>query len=64
MDYSIGIQLWNNAMLLLDRHPTVIKKMGLDTKVMADFLSTVRWCFNLTTVWEVIHNGQDLLEGV
>eukprot|EP00957_Ditylum_brightwellii_P151971 11572392-Ditylum_brightwellii.AAC.1 len=64
MDYFIHIQLWNGATLVLDSHPTVIKTMGLDTKVTADFLSTVGWRCSLTTMWEVIHNEQDLLEGV
>jgi len=68
MDYFIRIQLCNGVTLVLDRHPTliptVIKTMGLDTNVMADFLCTVGRCCNLTTMWEVIRNEQDLLEGV
>eukprot|EP00957_Ditylum_brightwellii_P147105 11200838-Ditylum_brightwellii.AAC.1 len=64
IDYFIRIQLWNGVKLVLDRHPTAIKTMGLDTKVMADFLSTVEQCCILTTMWEVLRNEQDLLEGV
>eukprot|EP00957_Ditylum_brightwellii_P115815 8834068-Ditylum_brightwellii.AAC.1 len=68
MDYFICIQFWNGVTLVLDRLPTLIspvtKIMGLDTKVMADFLSRVGRCCNLTRMWEVIHNEQDLLEGV
>mmetsp|Transcript_24083 Transcript_24083/g.35022 ORF Transcript_24083/g.35022 Transcript_24083/m.35022 type:complete len:311 (+) Transcript_24083:109-1041(+) len=64
MDYFIRIQLWNGTTLVLDRNPTVIKTMGLDTKVMADFLCRVGRCCNLTTMWVVLSNEQDLLEGV
>jgi len=68
MDYFIRNQLWNGVTLVLDRHPTlmspVTETMGLDTKVMADFLSTVGRCCSLTTMWEVLRNEQDLLEGV
>eukprot|EP00957_Ditylum_brightwellii_P169357 12890154-Ditylum_brightwellii.AAC.2 len=66
MDYFIHIQLWNGVTLVLDRHnPTaLIQTMGLDTKVMADFLSTVGRHCSLTTIWEIIRNEQDLLEGV
>eukprot|EP00957_Ditylum_brightwellii_P076170 5790192-Ditylum_brightwellii.AAC.1 len=42
----------------------VIKTMGLDANIMTDFLRTVGQCCNLTTIWEVIYNKQDLLEGV
>eukprot|EP00957_Ditylum_brightwellii_P185330 14111510-Ditylum_brightwellii.AAC.1 len=64
MEYFISIQLWNGTTLVLDRHPTVIKAMGLDTKVMADFLSTFGRCFSLIRMWEAICNEQDLLQGV
>eukprot|EP00957_Ditylum_brightwellii_P157509 11988474-Ditylum_brightwellii.AAC.3 len=64
MDYFVHVEMWNGATLVLDRKPTVIKTMGLDTKVMADLLSTVGRCCSLTTMWEVIRNEQDLLEGV
>jgi len=68
IDYFIRIELWNGVTLVLDRHPTlmspVTETMGLDTKVMADFLSTVGRCCRLTTMWEVLCNEQDLLEGV
>eukprot|EP00957_Ditylum_brightwellii_P205397 15343712-Ditylum_brightwellii.AAC.1 len=64
MDYFVHIEMWNGAKLVLDRHPAVIKSMGLDTKVVADLLSTVGQCCDLTTMWEVLCNEQDLLEGV
>eukprot|EP00957_Ditylum_brightwellii_P035928 2722578-Ditylum_brightwellii.AAC.1 len=64
MNYFIRIQLWNGTSLVLDRNPTVIKTMGLDTKVMADFLCRVGQCCSLTTMWVVLCNEQDLLEGV
>ena len=68
MEYFFSIQLWNVTMLVLDRHPNaitkVIKTMDLDTKLMADFVSTVGRCCRLKTMWEVICNEQDLLGGV
>uniref|UniRef100_A0A7S4W510 Ankyrin repeat protein n=2 Tax=Ditylum brightwellii TaxID=49249 RepID=A0A7S4W510_9STRA len=64
MDYFIHIEMWNAVTLVLDRNPAVIKTMGLDTKVMADLLSTVGRCCSLNTMWEVLCNEQDLLEGV
>eukprot|EP00957_Ditylum_brightwellii_P207906 15355070-Ditylum_brightwellii.AAC.1 len=64
MDYFISIHLWNGAMLVLDRHPTIIKTMDLDTKLMADLLSLLGWGFSLIRMWEVICNEQDLLEGI
>eukprot|EP00957_Ditylum_brightwellii_P119158 9089192-Ditylum_brightwellii.AAC.1 len=64
MDYFVHIKMWNGVTLVLDRNPAVIKTIGLDTKAMADFLSTVgRFC-SVKTMWEVIRNEQDLLEGV
>eukprot|EP00957_Ditylum_brightwellii_P144855 11033333-Ditylum_brightwellii.AAC.1 len=64
MDYFIHRQLWNGTTLVLDRNPTVIKTMGLDIKVMADFLCRVGRCCSLTAMWVVLYNEQDLLEGV
>eukprot|EP00957_Ditylum_brightwellii_P068528 5202577-Ditylum_brightwellii.AAC.1 len=64
MDYFIHTEMWNGATLVLERHPTVFKTMSLDTKVMPDFLSTVGRRCRLTTLWEVLRNEQDLLEGV
>jgi len=64
MEYFIRIQLWNGTTLVLDRHPTVIKTINIDTKVMADFISMTGRCCNLATMWEVLRNEQDLLEGV
>eukprot|EP00957_Ditylum_brightwellii_P102888 7841482-Ditylum_brightwellii.AAC.1 len=64
MDYFIFIQLWNGTSLILNRNPTVIKTMGLDTKVMADFLCRVGRCCSLTTMRRVICNEQGLLEDV
>jgi len=64
LEYFISIQLWNGAMLVLDRHSTVIKTMALETKLMADLLSTFGRRFSLIAMWEVIRNKQDLLGGV
>jgi len=64
MDYFVHIEMWNGVTLVLDRNPAVIKRMGLDTKVMADFLSTVGRRCSLKTMWEVLRNEQDLLGGV
>eukprot|EP00957_Ditylum_brightwellii_P190946 14539543-Ditylum_brightwellii.AAC.1 len=70
MDYFVHIEMWNGVMLHVDRNPAVIKTIGFDTKVMADLLSIVgRFCSpntmcSLKTMWEVIRNEQDLLEGV
>jgi len=64
MDYFVHIEMWSGATLVLDTNPAVIKTMGLDTKVMADLLSTVGRCCSLKAMWEVIRNEQDLLEGV
>eukprot|EP00957_Ditylum_brightwellii_P007035 532625-Ditylum_brightwellii.AAC.1 len=64
MDYFIHIEMWNGATLVLDTNPAIIKTMGLDTKVMADLLSTVGRSCSLTTMWEALRNEQDLLEGV
>eukprot|EP00957_Ditylum_brightwellii_P211988 15366831-Ditylum_brightwellii.AAC.3 len=43
-DYFIHIEMWNGVALIIDRNPAVIRKNGLDTKVMVDLLSTVGWC--------------------
>mmetsp|Transcript_24090 Transcript_24090/g.35033 ORF Transcript_24090/g.35033 Transcript_24090/m.35033 type:complete len:90 (+) Transcript_24090:141-410(+) len=64
MDYFVRIEMWNGVSLVLDSNPAVVKTIGLDTKVMADFLSTVGRCCRLTTMWGVLCNEQDLLEGV
>eukprot|EP00957_Ditylum_brightwellii_P067215 5101286-Ditylum_brightwellii.AAC.1 len=64
MDYFVRIEMWNGVMLVLDSNPAVVKTIGLDTKVMADLLFTVGRHCSLTTMWEVIRNEQDLLEGV
>jgi len=64
IDYFIHMEMWNGATLVLGRHPAAIKTMGLDTKVMADFLSTVGRRCSLKTMWEVLRNEQDLLGGV
>eukprot|EP00957_Ditylum_brightwellii_P016570 1245420-Ditylum_brightwellii.AAC.1 len=64
MDYFAHIKIWSCVMLVFDRNPAVVKRMALDTEVMADLLSTVGWCCGLTTMWEVLCNKQDLLEGV
>eukprot|EP00957_Ditylum_brightwellii_P088971 6775343-Ditylum_brightwellii.AAC.1 len=64
MDYFICIQLWNGTTLVLDRNPTVIKAMGLDTKVMADFLSRVGRCCSLKAMWGVLYDEQNLLAGI
>jgi len=64
MNYFISIELWNGVTLVFERHPTVIKSMHLDTNVMAHFLFMVWRCCSLTTMWEVICNEQDLLEGI
>eukprot|EP00957_Ditylum_brightwellii_P211350 15366075-Ditylum_brightwellii.AAC.2 len=68
MDYFIHTKLWNGVMLVLDKNPmlipTFIKTVGLDTKVMADFLYTVGWHCNLKTMREVLCNEHDLLDGV
>jgi len=64
LDYFVNIEMWNGATLVLNRNPAVIKTMGLDTKAMADLLSTVGRCCSLKAMWEVIRNEQDLLEGV
>mmetsp|Transcript_12553 Transcript_12553/g.18592 ORF Transcript_12553/g.18592 Transcript_12553/m.18592 type:complete len:94 (+) Transcript_12553:25-306(+) len=64
MDFFIQIEMWNGVTLHVDWNPAVTKTMDLDTKVMADFLSTVGRCCRLTTMWGVLCNEQDLLEGV
>jgi len=64
MDCFVHIEMWNGATLVLDTNPAVIKTMGLDTKVMADLLSTVGRCCSLKAMWEVLCNEQDLLEDV
>eukprot|EP00957_Ditylum_brightwellii_P207083 15351401-Ditylum_brightwellii.AAC.1 len=64
MEYFIHIEIWNDVTLNVDRNPAVVKTMGLVTRAMTDLLSKVGRCCNLTTMWEVIRNEQDLLEGV
>eukprot|EP00957_Ditylum_brightwellii_P095787 7298000-Ditylum_brightwellii.AAC.1 len=64
MDYFAHIEMWNCVTLNIDRNPAVIKKIGLDTKAMADLLSTIGRCCSMTTMREVLRNEQDLLEGV
>jgi len=41
MDFFSQIEMWNGVTLHVDWNPAVTKTMDLDTKVMADFLSTV-----------------------
>mmetsp|Transcript_6836 Transcript_6836/g.10364 ORF Transcript_6836/g.10364 Transcript_6836/m.10364 type:complete len:224 (-) Transcript_6836:92-763(-) len=64
MDYFVRIEMWNGVSLVLDRNPAVVKTIGLDTNAMADLLSTIGRCCSMITMWEVIRNEQDLLEGV
>eukprot|EP00957_Ditylum_brightwellii_P113600 8660833-Ditylum_brightwellii.AAC.1 len=63
MGYFVHIEMWNGVSLVLDSNPAVVKTIGLDTNAMADLLSTIGWCCSLTTMWEVICNEQNLLEG-
>eukprot|EP00957_Ditylum_brightwellii_P052174 3955536-Ditylum_brightwellii.AAC.1 len=62
MRFFIRFELWNGVAFVLDKHPTIVKTMDLDIKVMADFLSMVGRCCGLTTMWKVICNEQDLLK--
>jgi len=64
MDYFVRIEMWNGVSLVLDSNPAVVKTIGLDTNAMADLLSTIGRCCSMITMWEVIRNEQDLLEGV
>eukprot|EP00957_Ditylum_brightwellii_P150488 11459262-Ditylum_brightwellii.AAC.1 len=64
MDYFVRIEMWNGVSLVLERNPAVVKTIGLDTNVMADLLFNIGRCCSLTTMWEVIRNEQNLLEGV
>jgi len=64
MSFFIHFELWSGVAFVLDRHPTIVKTMDLDTKVMADFVFMVGCCCRLTTMWKMICNEQDLLEGV
>jgi len=64
MSFFIGTNWWNGAFLVIDEYPAVIKTLGLHIKVMADYLSAVGKCCSLTTMFKVIQNEPELLEGV
>mmetsp|Transcript_29653 Transcript_29653/g.43161 ORF Transcript_29653/g.43161 Transcript_29653/m.43161 type:complete len:369 (-) Transcript_29653:56-1162(-) len=64
MSCFIENQWQNGVLMVLDRNPEISKSIALHTTVMADFLLAVgRFC-DLTTMWEVLRNEQDLLAGV
>jgi len=64
MAFFLQIKLWNGIVFLLDRYPNVVKTMDLDSNIMAYFISMVGHRCKLTTMWKIICNEQDLLEGV
>eukprot|EP00957_Ditylum_brightwellii_P004732 359886-Ditylum_brightwellii.AAC.1 len=64
LNFFVRIELWNGITFVLDKHPIVVKAIDLDTNVMADFLSTVGRCCRLTTMWKILCNKQDLIQGV
>jgi len=64
MDYFIGIQWWNGVLLVLDRHPLLKKQMEVDTKVFPNFLSVIGRRCNIKTLWLVISNELDIMEGI
>uniref|UniRef100_A0A7S2MIC7 Uncharacterized protein n=1 Tax=Helicotheca tamesis TaxID=374047 RepID=A0A7S2MIC7_9STRA len=64
VDYFISIQWWNGVLLLLDRHPLLKKQMEVDTKVFPNFLSVVGQRCNMKTMWLIISNELDIMEGV
>eukprot|EP00957_Ditylum_brightwellii_P202233 15329208-Ditylum_brightwellii.AAC.1 len=64
MSFFIDINWHTGAMMVVNKYPAVTKSLDLDTKVMADFLSTFGRSCSLTTMSRVIQNEPDLLEGV
>mmetsp|Transcript_13880 Transcript_13880/g.17653 ORF Transcript_13880/g.17653 Transcript_13880/m.17653 type:complete len:328 (+) Transcript_13880:304-1287(+) len=64
IEHFIDMDVWNGVAFVLDKHPNVVKMMNVDTNAMALLLSKVGRCCRLTTMWKLICNEQDLLEGV
>jgi len=64
MRFFINIEWWNGVLLLVDKHPSITKTLNLHTNIMPHFLSVVGKCCNLTTMWEIIENEQELLANV
>mmetsp|Transcript_15964 Transcript_15964/g.20198 ORF Transcript_15964/g.20198 Transcript_15964/m.20198 type:complete len:329 (+) Transcript_15964:180-1166(+) len=64
LSFFIGIKWWKGVLLLINRYPNMTKSFDLQTNAMADYLSVVGQRCNLTTLWEVIENEQDLLGDV
>jgi len=64
MDFFISIQWWNGLFLVFDRRPLLTKQMNLKINIFPNFLSAVgRYC-NIKTMWWLIYNELDILEGV
>jgi len=64
IQFFAQFKVWNGVAFVLEKDPALAQTMNLDTNVMADFLFMAGRCCELTTMWRVICNEQDLLEGV
>jgi len=64
MAHFVNDRWWNGVWLVMNRHPSIVKTMRLQTTIMADFLFTAAKHVSLTTMMELIQNEPDLLEHV
>mmetsp|Transcript_24180 Transcript_24180/g.32139 ORF Transcript_24180/g.32139 Transcript_24180/m.32139 type:complete len:440 (-) Transcript_24180:69-1388(-) len=68
MTFCLDKKWWFGVKLMIDRYPNVaprvLKSTGVKTYAMPNFLFMIGKRCRLTTMWEVIRNEQDLLEGV
>jgi len=61
--YFINIELWNGVFLVINKHPTITKGFNLRMNVMPKFLSRVGERCSLRTMWKVIIDERELLQG-
>uniref|UniRef100_A0A6V2LBQ7 Uncharacterized protein n=1 Tax=Ditylum brightwellii TaxID=49249 RepID=A0A6V2LBQ7_9STRA len=62
--YFIQLKMWNFVLLIISSYPNMTKTMEFQTNQMADYFSMVGKVCNLTGLWNVLLNEQEILEGV
>uniref|UniRef100_A0A7S4T5A9 Uncharacterized protein n=1 Tax=Ditylum brightwellii TaxID=49249 RepID=A0A7S4T5A9_9STRA len=64
MAHFISTKWWYGAWLVIQRHPSIVKSMNLQTTTKAAFLFTAGKRLSLVNMAELIKNEPELLEGV
>mmetsp|Transcript_69059 Transcript_69059/g.102609 ORF Transcript_69059/g.102609 Transcript_69059/m.102609 type:complete len:374 (-) Transcript_69059:200-1321(-) len=58
------INWWHGLSWVFDRYPSIVQDMDIGTAVLPHLLSLVGKCCNITTMWEMIINKQDIMAGI